>query len=306
MRANPSRSPFTRRDERRFYLFILPWLLGLVLFQAGPILAALALSFTDWNLVAAPEWRGVTHYDELRRDPLFHTALRNTLYYSLVSVPLGVALAFGLALLVNRAWFGMGFFRTVLLLPALVSGAAIALVWGWLFNPRFGAVNAALRAFHLPTPGWLADPSWAMPTIILLSLWSVGGTMLIYLAGLRTIPRELYDAARIDGAGPFALIRHVTIPLLSPTTYFLLVVGTIMSLQLFTPTYILTEGGPRNSTLTLPLYIYRNAFEWQELGYAAALSVILILITLVLTVIQVVLARRWVFYAGATPGLGGR
>lgn len=306
MRANPSRSPFTRRDERRFYLFILPWLLGLVLFQAGPILAALALSFTDWNLVAAPEWRGVTHYDELSRDPLFHTALRNTLYYSLVSVPLGVALAFGLALLVNRAWFGMGFFRTVLLLPALVSGAAIALVWGWLFNPRFGAVNAALRAFHLPTPGWLADPSWAMPTIILLSLWSVGGTMLIYLAGLRTIPRELYDAARIDGAGPFALTRHVTIPLLSPTTYFLLVVGTIMSLQLFTPTYILTEGGPRNSTLTLPLYIYRNAFEWQELGYAAALSVILILITLVLTVIQVILARRWVFYAGATPGLGGR
>jgi multiple sugar transport system permease protein len=306
MRANPPRTAFTRRDERRFYLFILPWLLGLVLFQAGPILAALALSLTDWNLVASPEWRGLTHYDELANDPLFRTALRNTLYYSLVSVPLGVGLAFALALLVNRSWFGMGIFRTVFLLPALVSGAAIALVWGWLFNPRFGAINSVLRALNLPTPGWLADPSWAMPTIILLSLWSVGGTMLIYLAGLRTIPSELYDAARIDGAGPLALTRYVTLPLLSPTTYFLLVVGTIMSLQLFTPTYILTEGGPRNSTLTLPLYIYRNAFEFQEFGYAAALSVVLILLTLILTLIQVTVARRWVFYAGAAPGLGGR
>jgi multiple sugar transport system permease protein len=306
MRANPPRTPFTRRDERRFYLFILPWLLGLVLFQAGPILAALALSLTDWNLVADPQWRGLTHYDELSSDPLFRTALRNTLYYSLVSVPLGVGLAFSLALLVNRSWFGMGAFRTVFLLPALVSGAAIALVWGWLFNPRFGAINSVLRSLNLPTPGWLADPSWAMPTIILLSLWSVGGTMLIYLAGLRTIPRELYDAARIDGGGPLALTRYVTLPLLSPTTYFLLVVGTIMSLQLFTPTYILTEGGPRNSTLTLPLYIYRNAFEFQKFGYAAALSVVLILLTLILTLIQVTVARRWVFYAGAAPGLGGR
>jgi len=306
MRANPSRSPFARRDERRFYLFILPWLLGLVLFQAGPILAAIALSLTDWNLVASPEWRGLTHYDTLTHDPLFRTALKNTLYYSLASVPLGVGLAFVLALLVNRRWLGMGFFRTVFLVPALVSGAAIALVWGWLFNPRFGAINSLLRTLHLPTPGWLADPSWAMPTIILLSLWSVGGWVLIYLAGLRSIPRELYDAARIDGAGPLALTRYVTLPMLSPTTYFLLVVGTIMSLQLFTPTYILTEGGPRNSTLTLPLYIYRNAFEFQKLGYAAALSVVLILLTLALTLVQVALARRWVFYAGTTPGLGGR
>jgi multiple sugar transport system permease protein len=306
MRASQSRTPFVRRDERRFYLFILPWLLGLILFQAGPILAAVALSFTDWNLVANPEWRGLTHYDTLVNDPLFRTALKNTLYYSLVSVPLGIGLAFGLALLVNRSWFGMGFFRTVFLLPALVSGAAIALVWGWLFNPRFGAINSLLRTLHLPTPGWLADPSWAMPTIILLSLWSVGGWVLIYLAGLRAIPSELYDAARIDGAGPLALTRYVTLPLLSPTTYFLLVIGTILSLQLFTPTYILTEGGPRNSTLTLPLYIYRNAFEFQELGYAATLSVVLILLTLLLTLVQVVLARRWVFYAGAAPGLGGR
>jgi multiple sugar transport system permease protein len=199
----------------------------------------------------------------------------------------------------------MGFFRTVFLMPALVSGAAIALVWGWLFNPRLGAVNALLRLVNLPAPGWLADPRWAMPTIILLSLWSVGGTMLIYLAGLRTIPRELYDAARIDGAGPLALTWHITLPMVSPVTYFLLVVGTIMSLQLFTPTYILTEGGPRNSTLTLPLYIYRSAFEFGEFGYAASLSVVLIALTLALTLVQVALARRWVFYAGAGPG-GGR
>jgi multiple sugar transport system permease protein len=293
------------RDERRFYLFILPWLVGLVLLQLGPILAALALSLTDWVLVDAPEWRGLAHYRTLVDDPLLRTSLRNTLYYSLVSVPLGVALAFGLALLLNRRWAGMGLFRTIFFLPAMLSGVAIALVWGWLFNTRFGAMNGLLRVMHLPQPGWLTEPRWAMPTLILLSLWSVGGWMLIYLAGLQSIPRELYDAARLDGAGTLALTRHVTLPMISPVTYFLLVVGTIASLQLFTPAYVLTQGRPENSTLTLPLYIYQNAFEYQELGYAAALSVVLIALTLLLTAVQVLVARRWVFYSGA-GGVGGR
>jgi multiple sugar transport system permease protein len=292
------RSRIARRDERRFYLFVLPWLAGLTLFQAGPMLAAVGLSLTDWQLVTPPEWRGLAHYRDMVDDPLFRTAVRNSLYYTVASVPLGIGLAFVLALLLNRRWLGMGFFRTVFFMPALISGVAIALVWGWLFNPRFGAVNALLRLLHLPTPGWLADPDWALPTLVLLSLWSVGGWMLIYLAGLRTIPGELYDAARIDGAGPLALTRFVTLPLISPVTYFLLVVGTIAALQLFTPAYILTEGGPDNATLTLPLYIYRNAFEWQEYGYASALSVVLIALTLLLTLVHVGLSRRWVFYSG--------
>lgn len=291
-------SAFARRERRRFYLFVAPWLIGLVLFQAGPMLAAVGLSLTDWRLVDTPVFRGLAHFRTLASDPLFRIAFRNTLYYSIVSVPLGMGCAFILALLLNRRWAGMGFFRTVFFMPALISGVAITLVWGWLFNPRFGAVNLLLRALHLPTPRWLADPQWAMPTLILLSLWSVGGWMLIYLAGLRGIPRELYDAARIDGARGVALTRYITLPLISPVTYFLLVVGTVQSLQLFTPAYVLTGGGPDNATLTLPLYIYRNAFEWQKFGYASALSVVLIAITMRLTVIQVGLARRWVFYSG--------
>jgi multiple sugar transport system permease protein len=292
---HPSRS---RKSARRFYFFVAPWLIGVVLLQAGPMLAAVGISLTDWQLSSNPQWRGLLHYRELLEDPLFRIALKNTLYYSAASVPLGIALAFGLALLLNRRWAGMDFFRTVFFMPAMVSGVAIALVWGWLFNPRFGAVNALLRDLHLPEQGWLADPHRAMPTLILLSLWSVGGTMLVYLAGLQNIPRELYDAARLDGANTWQLTRFITLPLISPVTYFLMVTATIASFQLFTPTYVLTGGGPKNSTLTLPLYIYQNAFKWQKLGYASTLTVVLVALTLLVTLLQVGMARRWVFYTG--------
>jgi multiple sugar transport system permease protein len=231
-------------------------------------------------------------------DEAFHAALRNTLYYCAASVPLGTALALGLALLMNRRWAGMGLFRTIFFVPSLVSGVAIVLVWGWLFNPRYGAINGLLGALGLPQPGWLTDPRWAMPTIVLLGLWSIGGIVVIYLAGLQTVPVELYDVARIDGAGRWSTFRHITLPLVSPITFFLLVVGTIGSLQVFAPTYILTEGGPENSTLTLPLYIYQNAFSWQKYGYASALTVVLICVALSLTLMQLLLARRWVFYTG--------
>lgn len=292
------RSLFARRDERRFFLFILPWLVGFVLFQAGPMLFAIGVSFTDWLLVGTPEWRGLAHYRTMRADPAFHDALRNTLYYSAASVPLGISLAFLLALLLNRRWAGMSIFRTIFFVPSLVSGVAIVLVWGWLFNPRYGAVNSLLGMLGLPQPGWLGDPRWAMPTVILLSLWSIGGLVVIFLAGLQNVPAELYDAARIDGAGRWATLRSITLPMVSPVTFFLLVIGTIGSLQVFAPVFVLTEGGPRNSTLTLPLYIYQNAFTWQKYGYAAALTVVLIAIALTLTLIQLGLARRWVFYTG--------
>ena len=292
--------PKTRKgwDERRFYLFILPWIIGFLLFQFGPMLVAIVLSLTDWVFTSSPEWRGLAHYRELLSDNLFWISLRNSAYYSAIVVPGGVALAFFLAVLLNRNWTGMGFFRTVFFMPALVSGVAIAMVWGWLYNPRFGAINSALEFLGLPQPGWLGDPRWAMPVIMTLGLWSVGGSMLIYIAGLQNIPRELYDAAKLDGAGRWAVTRHVTLPMISSITFFLLIVSTIGSLQVFTPTFVLTEGGPNNSTLTLPLYIYQNAFTWQKFGYAAALTVVLILFTMTLILIQLLQARRWVFYAG--------
>jgi multiple sugar transport system permease protein len=259
---------------------------------------AIGLSFTDWVFTASPEWRGVSHYQTLARDELFWTALRNSAYYAVVTVPAGVLVAFSLAVLLNRAWLGMGLFRTIFFMPALVSGVSIAMVWGWLFNPRFGAVNAALGRFGIDGPGWLGDPRWAMPVLIALGVWSVGGTMLIYLAGLQGIPRELYDAAKLDGAGRWAATRHVTLPMISSVTFFLLIIGMISALQLFTPAYVLTSGGPENATLTLPLYIYQNAFAFQKFGYGATLTVVLIALTLTITVIQLTLARRWVFYAG--------
>jgi multiple sugar transport system permease protein len=287
-----------RREARRFYLFVAPWLIGFVLFQAGPIAVAVGLSLTDWLFNASPEWRGLAHYRELAGDRLFWRALLNTVYYTALSVPLGIAAAFGLALLMNQRWTGMGIFRTIFFTPALVSGVALAIVWGWLFNPRLGAVNSLLGLLGLPQPGWLTDPGWAMPTIIILSLWGIGGTIYIFIAGLRNIPPELYDAARLDGAGRLAATRQVTMPMVSSITFFLLIISGINAMQLFTPTYILTEGGPENSTLTLPLYIYQNAFRYQEFGYAAALTVVLIALTLLLTIVQLVLARRWVYYAG--------
>ncbi len=287
-----------QRERRRLILFALPWVLGVTFLHAGPMLMAAGLSMTDWVFTSSPTWRGADHYRTLMTDDLFWTSLRNSAYYAAITVPVGVALAFGLALVLSRPWRGMGLFRTIFFMPALVSGVSIAMVWGWLFNPRFGAINTALREFGLPAPGWFGDPRWAMPALIVLGLWGIGGTMLIYIAGLQNIPRELYDAARLDGAGRWAATKHVTLPMISSVTFFLLVVGTIGSLQLFTPAYVLTDGGPRNATLTLPLYIYKNAFTFQKFGYGAALTVVLILVTMILTLIQLALAKRWVFYAG--------
>ncbi|RIK40241.1 MAG: ABC transporter permease [Chloroflexi bacterium] len=262
------------------------------------MLFAIGISFTDWLLVDTPVWRGLAHYRTMRSDAAFHAALRNTLYYSAASVPLAIALSLGLALLLNRRWAGMSVFRTIFFVPSLVSGVAVVLVWGWLFNPRYGAVNGLLGSLGLPQPGWLSDPRWAMPTIILLGVWSVGGIVVVYLAGLQNVPTELYDAARIDGAGRWQMLRAITLPMVSPVTFFLMVMVTIGSLQVFAPVYVLTEGGPRNATLTLPLYIYQNAFRFQKYGYAAALTVVLIVIALALTLLQLALARRWVYYTG--------
>jgi multiple sugar transport system permease protein len=178
---------------------------------------------------------------------------------------------------------------------------ATILLWGWLFNPRFGAVNALLAEVGIRGPGWLQDEAWAMPTLILMSLWYAGTSMIVYLAALRGVPQELQEAAALDGAGAWARFRHVTWPLISPVTFFLLAVNLIAAFQVFTPTYLLTRGGPNNATLTLPLYIYLNAFAWGRLGYASALATVLLAVVLVLTLLQFRLAARWVYYPGAEP-----
>jgi multiple sugar transport system permease protein len=290
--------PLGRRRERWFYLLIAPWLVGLLLFQAGPIVGAFLLSFADWPLPQPPQFVGVQHFRTLLDDPLFGRTLLNTAYYALGAVPAGTGLGLLLALLLNRGRRGVTVFRTLFFLPVVVSGVAMTLLWGWVFNPRYGVVNALLAQVGVRGPGWLQDEAWAMPALILMSLWGVGTNMVVYLAALQGVPRELHEAAALDGAGRWPRFRHVTWPLISPVTFYLLVVNMIGSFQVFTPTYILTRGGPNNATLTLPLYIYFNAFTWGRLGYASLLALFLFVLILVLTLLQFRLAERWVFYLG--------
>lgn len=285
-----------RHRERWFYLLITPWLVGLLLFQAGPILAAFALSFANWPLPQPPQFVGLDHFRTLLTDVLFVRTLWNTAYYALGTVPTGVLLGLGLALLVKRPFPGITLFRTVFFLPVIASGVAMVLLWGWMFNARYGLINAALAQVGIHGPAWLQDEQWAMPALILMSLWSVGTNMLIYLAALQGVPVELQEAAALDGAGRWQRFRHVTWPLISPVTLYLVIVNVIGSFQVFTPTYILTRGGPNNTTLTLPLYIYFNAFSWNKLGYAATLSLVLFVIIISLTLLQFRLARGRIFY----------
>jgi len=288
-----------KRRERWFYLLISPWLVGLLLFQIGPVVTALGLSFTEWHSPQLPQFVGLTHYQELLQDHLFRRSLLNTAYYTLGTVPPGIVIGLGLALLVNRPRPGISFFRTVYFLPAVISGVATALLWAWMFNPQYGMVNSVLAQLGIHGPAWFQDEHWAMPALILTGLWSIGTNMLLYLAALQAVPAELVESAALDGAGAAALFRHVTWPMVTPVTFYLLVVNIIGAFQIFTPTYIITRGGPNYATLTLPLYIYLNAFAWGRMGYAAALAFILFMVILGLTLLQFRFAKRWVFYVGS-------
>lgn len=290
--------PLAKRRERWFYLLISPWLIGFLLFQAVPLLGAFGLSFAEWLLPQPPSYVGFANFKAMLADPLLGRTLLNTAYYALGTVPTGIGLGLALALLLNRQQRGVIMFRTIFFLPAIVSGVATVLLWGWVFNPQYGMANAILAQVGIRGPGWLQEEAWAMPALILMSLWGVGTSMVVYLAALQGVPHELHEAASLDGAGHRERFRHVTWPLISPVTFFLVVVNLIGSFQVFTPTYILTRGGPNNATLTLPLYIYLNAFAWGRIGYASTLALVLFAAVLALTVIQFRLADRWVFYTG--------
>ena len=296
------RGRMERREERAFYLFISPWIIGFILFSAGPVLGSLVISFTQWSMLSAPSWTGPTNYQRLVNDPLFWQALANTLYFAAGSVGLGLILSFLLALLLNQQVKGMALFRTIFYLPSVCAGVAVAILWTTIFNPDFGLINSALHAVGITGPQWLVDPSWAMPAMIVMSLWGVGGSMVIYLAGLQGIPQHLYEAAALDGAGPVRKFWHVTVPMMSPIIFFNLIVGIIGAFQAFVQMYVMTNGGPANATLVYLLYLYRTAFEDFDMGYASALAWVLFLILLAITLVQLVLAKRWVYYEGGLKG----
>ncbi len=278
------------------YIFISPFILGVLVWVLIPALTAIWLVFQDWNLISSPRYTGLENISRLGGDKLFWQALKVTLIYTVASVPLGLVLSFVLALLINQKVRGIALFRTIYYLPSIMPVVASAVLWYWIFNTEFGLLNTMLRYVGLPKIQWLQQPGWALTAMILMSLWSVGAAMIIFLAGLQGIPETLYEAAKIDGAGRWAQLRHITIPLMSPTILFNLVIGIINSFQVFTAALIMTGGGPQNATMFFVLYLYRVGFRFLEMGYAATLSWVLFFIIMVMTWLMFKTVGRQVHY----------
>lgn len=272
--------------------------MGFILFTFGPMLISLSVSFTDWDLLTDPRWVGLENYRSLVEDPLFIQSIKVTLTYTAAYVPLDLVGGLLLALLVRPRFRGIGIFRTIFYLPTVFSGVAFVVVWLWMLNPNGGLINLALGWFGIEGPRWLLDPQYALWSLVLMSFWGWGRSMALYLGGLQSIPGELYEAAAMDGAGSFRQFFAVTLPLLSPTIFFNLVLSVIATFQSFTSAFVATNGGPLDSTLFLVLYIYRQAFEFFHMGYAAALAWVLFAIILVLTIILLRSQKFWVFYLG--------
>ena len=281
------------------YAFISPWLLGFLAFTAYPFLSSLYLSFTRYDIVRPPVWVGTANYHTLLTgDPLFWKSLGVTFQFAVIAVPLGVVLGVALALLLNLNLRGMGIYRTIFFLPSILPTVATSVVFLWLFNPEIGLINRILKAGGITGPEWLQSPSWALPSLVLLSLWAVGGSMVIYLAGLKDIPAHLYEAATIDGATAWQRMRHVTLPMLSPVIFFNLVMGLIGVFQYFTEAYIMTQGGPEDSTHFYALYLFERAWRYLDMGLASAMAWVLFLVIMMITGFLFWTQRRWVHYEG--------
>jgi multiple sugar transport system permease protein len=285
-------------EEVIAYLFISPWIVGFLVFTAGAMAYSFYLSLNDTDLLSISNFVGLRNYQQAFQAPLFAKALRATFLYTTLVVPLGTLVALAIAMMLNQNVRPMGFWRTVYYLPAVVSGVAVALLWGWVLNPDYGLVNLGLKLLGIRGPRWFASEEWAVPGVVLISLWGAGTNMLLYLAGLQSIPTELQEAARIDGAGPWRVFRHVTLPLLTPTVFFNVITNVIASFQVFTTAYILTQGGPNNATLFMVLYIYRQSFQLFHFGYASAVAWLLFLIILVFTLMVMRSSSYWVHYEG--------
>jgi multiple sugar transport system permease protein len=289
--------PSERREALEGYLAILPWILGFLLFTAGPLLASIYFGFTEWTIIRPAEWIGLQNYNRMfTRDPLFWQALKVTAYYVTLSLPLKLVFGLVLSLLLNLKVPGMYFYRTVFYIPAVISGVAVSLMFLWLLHPDTGIINALLSQIGIQGPGWFWDPDWALPSVALMSVWGVGGSAVIYLAGLQNIPPHLYEAAEIDGAGYWHRFWRITIPLLTPTLFFQLIVEMIESFKVFTQAFVITKGGPLRATYFYLYYFYEEAFTNFNMGYASALALVLTIIILVVTVLLNYSSSRWVYY----------
>jgi multiple sugar transport system permease protein len=293
----PVRRRFRWRNVRGFFL-VLPWFVGFLFFSFLPFVASFYLSFTDWRLSDTSHWIGAENYVGLfTSDERFIKSLLNTAAYTVVHVPGTLLLALIAAGLLNQKVKGMPIFRTMFYLPAITAGVATAVLWYWILQPT-GLINSALGVLGIPGPDWLGSTRWALPALVLMSFWNIGTPMILFLAGLQGVPQQLYEAASIDGAGWWDRIRHVTLPMLTPTILLTLVLGIIGSFQVFTSALVVTEGGPADATLFILLYLYWQAFRFLQMGYASAIAWVLFVVILIFTVIQLSLARYWVYYEG--------
>lgn len=296
--------PQGRRENLWGWLLAAPWLFGFLVFTVGPMIASAYLSFTDWDILTSPIWVGLRNYRAMfKGDPIVMHSFRITTIYAVAGVPLRLVLGLGIALLMNQKVRGVFLFRTIYYLPAVLSGVAVAMLWRWVFNSEYGLVNSTLWALlRVKGPGWLVDSRWALFAVIVMSLWDVGGPMLIYLAGLQGIPTDLYEAAKVDGANRWHQLWAVTIPMLTPVLFFNLIMGIIDALQTFTGPFIITEGGPNNATMLAMLYMYLNAFRWFKMGFASAIAWGLFACILLLTLMVFRSSAAWVHYEGQVKG----
>jgi len=280
-------------------------LIGLLIFTAGPLVVSAYLSLTDYQILVPPKYVGFANYARALSgaDEIFWSAVYNTIYYAVMFVPMSIAGSLAAALLLNARIRGQAVFRTMFFIPSITPVIAAVFLWIWILSPDFGPLNNLLYAVGLVGPGWLGSPSWSKPALILMGLWAAigGSTMIIFLAGLQGVPGELYEASEIDGAGAWQEFLNVTLPMLSPTVFFNLVVGLIGALRVFTAAYIATNGGPMNSTMFYMLYLFNDAFKYLYMGYASALAWMFVLLALVLVVTQVWIGRKWVYYEGEAP-----
>ena len=289
-----------RRESLWAYAFIAPWTIVFIIFTIGPVLASLFFSFTNYNIVDSPRWIGITNYVNLFNDDLFWHSLKITFKFALIALPLGLVFSYMIAVLLNSKIAGINIWRTIYFLPSVIAGVAVALLWARIFDPKFGILNPFLANFGIKGPGWFSDPQWAISALVIMSLWGVGGNVIIYLAGLQGVPTDLYDAAKVDGATAWQRFWYVTLPMTTPVIFYNLVLGLIGTFQYFTEVYVISggSGGPARATLFYNLYLYQNAFRYFHMGYASTMAWVLFIIVLGLTLLLFRSSEIWVYYEG--------
>jgi multiple sugar transport system permease protein len=302
--AQPHMGKLSRREAFIGFAYISPWLAGLVVFEIGPILASVYLSLTEYSILAPARFVGLANYRQaLLDDPIFWKAVYNTIYYAVTFVPLSMVGSLAAALLLNQRLRGRSIFRTLFFIPSVTPVVATALIWMWILNAEFGPLNELLALVGVSGPAWLGSPQWAKPSMVLMSLWGAigGGNMVIFLAGLQGIPSELYEATAIDGANELHQFWNVTLPLISPSLFFNLVISMVGAFHVFTQAYVATGGGPNYATMFYVLYLFEQAFHFLHMGYASALAWLFVVLVLGLVVLQFHVATRWVYYEGEQP-----